>query len=370
MKEWAENVLKKLDNKLTAECGRMGEKIPYIAEKGVYKKNMIEENLSWWTNGFWAGMLWQMYHATGKEVYKETAEKSEQWLDEALVRYEGLHHDVGFMWLHTAVADYRLTGNPDSRRRALHAANLLAGRYNPAGRFIRAWNLDKAGWMIIDCMMNISLLYWAAEETKDPRYSYIAGSHADTAMEKLMRPDGSCNHIAVMDPRSGELLELPEGQGYASGSSWSRGQAWAVYGFALAFRHTGDVRYLDTAKRAAHYFIANVALTEGIALVDFRAPKEPVQWDTTASACAACGLLEIAEAVPELEKELYRHHGEQILKKLEEKYCNWKEEEDGILQFGTAAYHRQEDTHVPIIYGDYFFTEGVLRLAGREFGIW
>lgn len=86
MKEWAENVLKKLDNKLTAECGRMGEKIPYIAEKGVYKKNMIEENLSWWTNGFWAGMLWQMYHATGKEVYKETAEKSEQWLDEALVR--------------------------------------------------------------------------------------------------------------------------------------------------------------------------------------------------------------------------------------------------------------------------------------------
>lgn len=123
------------------------------------------------------------------------------------------------MWLHTAVADYRLTGNPDSRRRALHAANLLAGRYNPAGRFIRAWNLDKTGWMIIDCMMNISLLYWAAEETKDPRYSYIAGSHADTAMEKLMRPDGSCNHIAVMDPRSGELLELPEGQGYASGSS-------------------------------------------------------------------------------------------------------------------------------------------------------
>lgn len=110
-----------------------------------------------------------------------------------------------------------------------------------------------------------------------------------------------------------------------------------MYGFALAFRHTGDVRYLDTAKRAAHYFIANVALTEGIALVDFRAPKEPVQWDTTASACAACGLLEIAEAVPELEKELYRRHGEQILKKLEEKYCNWKEEEDGILQFGTAA---------------------------------
>lgn len=370
MKEWAERILSRIDRKIEAECGRMGEKIPYIAEDGVYQKNMIEENLSWWTNGFWAGMLWQLYHATGKEIYRETARKSEVWLDEALVRYEGLHHDVGFMWLHTAVADYRLTGSADSRRRALHAANLLAGRYNPAAGFIRAWNLDKTGWMIIDCMMNISLLYWAAEETKDPRYSYIASRHADTAMRLLMRPDGSCSHIAVLDPETGELLELPAGQGYASGSSWSRGQAWAVYGFALAYRHTGDCRYLETAKRAAHYFIANVALTDGIALVDFRAPKEPVQWDTTASACAACGLLEIAGAVPELEKELYRRHGEMILKKLEEQYCNWKEDEDGILQYGTAAYHREEDTHVPIIYGDYFFVEGVLRLADRGFDIW
>lgn len=368
--DWIRDSLEKTEKKLEAEAGRMGEKIPYIAENGRYEKDMRDENLSWWTNGFWAGMMWQMYHASGKELFKEAACKTEKTLDRALENYEGLHHDVGFMWMHTAAADYRLTGNPLSRKRALHVANLLAGRFNYAGKFIRAWNLDKTGWMIVDCMMNLSLLYWASEETGDPRYAQIADMHADTAMKEVMRPDGSCNHIVVFDPETGAVTEKPGGQGYGEGSAWSRGQAWALYGFALAFLHTGREEYLDTAKRAAHYFIANIAMTDHVSLSDFRAPEEPVVWDTTAAACAACGLLQIAEMVPELEQGLYRFHGEKIVKRLTETHCCWDEIKDGILQYGTAAYHRKEDTHVPIIYGDYFLTEGLLRLAGKGFMIW
>lgn len=131
-----------------------------------------------------------------------------------------------------------------SRIRAMHAATLLAGRYNPNGRFLRAWNGDKTGWMIVDCLMNLSLLYWASDETGDPRYAEIAQNHADTALRVLLRPDGSCNHIAVLDPVTGELTGAPAGQGYAPGSSWSRGQSWAVYGFALSAKHTGEARYL------------------------------------------------------------------------------------------------------------------------------
>lgn len=366
---WELEILEKLDQKLEAECSRMGKKIPYIAENGHYEKDMREVNLSWWTNGFWAGMLWQMYHATGKDIYKTTAEYTEESLDGALENFEGLHHDVGFMWMLSAVADYRQTHSEKARKRALHAATLLAGRFNPNGNFIRAWNQEKTGWMIIDCMMNLSLLFWAADEINDVRFKEIACRHADTAAKVLMRPDGSCGHIAILNPENGELLETPAGQGYASGSSWSRGQAWAVYGFTLAFKHTGDIRYLDIAKRAAHYFIANVAMTGYVSIVDFRAPKEPVQWDTTAAACAACGLLQIADQVPELERELYHFHGEKILKALSE-HCNWDPKEDGILQDGTAAYHREEDTQVPIIYGDYFFTEGILRLSGRQAPMW
>ncbi|WP_312501674.1 glycoside hydrolase family 88 protein [Lacrimispora sp.] len=370
MKETLLEIYGKIEEKLKAECERLGEKIPYISENGRYQKDMREENNSWWTNGFWAGMLWQMYHGTGEEIYKRTAEDSEIALDRALAGFVGLHHDVGFQFLHTAVADYRLTGREESRVRGLHAASLLAGRFNPVGGFIRAWNLDKTGWMIVDCLMNLPLLYWAGKELDDPRFSAIADLHAHTALQVLLRKDGSCNHIGVLDPLTGELLECPGGQGYGAGSSWSRGQAWAVYGFALAFMHTGHQEYLDGAKQIAHYFLANTALTGCVALTDFRAPEEPVSWDTTASACAACGFLQIAEMVPDLEKRLYYESAQKILLTLAESHCNWNPEEDGILQNGTVAHGREHETHVPIIYGDYFFVEGISRLLGKEFMIW
>ena len=363
-------IFEKIDRKLEAECGRVGEKIPYTTQNGLYQADMRDENLSWWTNGFWAGMLWQMYHATGKELYCRTARHSEEAFDRALERFEGLHHDVGFQFLHTAVADYRLTGNEKSKVRGLHGASLLAGRFNGKGNYIRAWNKDMPGFMIVDCLMNIPLLYWAGEELKDPRFAWIADQHAHTAMTVLVREDGSCNHIAVFDPASGELLDLPGGQGYGPGSSWSRGQAWALYGFALAYRHTGRREYLDTAKRTAHYFIANTAMTGYVSLCDFRAPAEPVYWDTTASACAVCGLLEIAEQVPEQEKSLYGDAAARMLMALEEKHCCKKKKKDSIVQNGTEAYGKEGGVHIPLIYGDYFFVEGILRLMGKGFMIW
>ncbi|MBS6643756.1 MAG: glycoside hydrolase family 88 protein [Clostridiaceae bacterium] len=365
-----QEIIDNIDKKLQAECARLDGRIPYMAKEGRYLEDMRENKLSWWTNGFFVGMNWQMYQCTGNPLYMETARKTELELDEALRRYVGLHHDVGFQFLHTAVADYRLTGNEESRVRGLHAANLMAGRFNPAGNYIRAWNGTKTGWMIVDCLMNIPLLYWAAKEEEDPRYSDIADRHAHTALESLQRKDGSCNHIAVFDPANGELLEHPGGQGYGEGSSWSRGQAWAVYGLALAYLHTKKEEYLDGAKRAAHYFISNAALTGYVSLVDFRAPKEPVYWDTSATACAACGLLQIAEMVPELEKPLYYESAVRMLEALEAGHCDWDPSKDGILLNGTGTYGKLEDTHVSLIYGDYFFVEGILRLAGKGFMIW
>ena len=147
---WAEDAYQKTVTKIFEECKRVGDRIPYIAEDGVYREDKAQTDIVWWTNGFWPGILWQMYHATGEEMYKETAERVEDKLDRALDLYTGLHHDVGFMWLHSAVADYRITGKERSRARGLHAAHLLAGRYNPRGRFIRSWNRDRSGWVIVD----------------------------------------------------------------------------------------------------------------------------------------------------------------------------------------------------------------------------
>lgn len=380
MKQKLEEIYGKIDAKLQAECARLDGQIPYVPIDGRYPDKGSQDPF-WWTNGFWAGMLWQMYKSGGEEIYKVTAKKSEAVMEKVLEGFVGMHHDVGFQFLHTAVADYRLTGDERAKVLGLHAANILAGRFNPIGNFIRAWNdnngkgMDvksdnKSGWMIIDCLMNIPLLYWAGQETNDPRLAYIADQHAHTALRVLMREDGSCNHIGILDPSTGEVLELPGGQGYGPGSSWSRGQSWAVYGFALAYLHTGKQEYLDAAKRAAHYFIANIVSTDYVSVVDFRAPKEPLYWDTTATACAACGMLQIAEMVPEYEKSLYYDSGVKMLMALNEKHCDWNTETDGILQNGTASYWGEKDRQVPIIYGDYFFAEGILRLMNRGFMIW
>ena len=374
-KSWLNETFAKTEKKLEATCKRVGDKIPYIPTDGRYTDHGAP-NISSWTNGFWGGIMWQLYHATKNKIYRQSAENLEKRLDNAFDNYVGLHHDVGFMYLHTAVANHRLTGNEQSFKRGLHAANLLAGRYNPSGDFIVAWNVESKGWMIIDTMMNLPLLYWADQALGRPHYSYIANRHADKAIEKLIRPDGSCNHIVVLDHHTGETLEVPGGQGYDTGSSWSRGQAWAIYGFSLCYHYTKQQRYLDAAKRVAHYFIANIAKTDYIPLCDFRAPKAPVIFDTTAGNIAMCGLLSIAEQVTELEKDFYEDAAISILKSMVAGNTDFNLDTDGVTINGTTAYHHNKGNHkghkhhVPVIYGDYFFVEGLLRLMGKSFLIW
>ncbi len=382
-REWLEGIYQKLLVKMKAECGRVGTKIPYSPKDGRYS-DMAEAfpgGIGFWTNGFWPGMLWQMYSATEDEIYKETAEGVEERLAGLLDTFESLDHDIGFLFLPSAVANYRKTGNKDARRRGLHAANILAGRFNPVGKFIRAWNgsvgpvmgeKESSGGMIIDCMMNIPLLYWAAKETGDPRFHHVAVSHAKTAQQYIVREDGSCNHIVVFDPQTGEFLDNPGGQGFEQGSAWSRGQSWAVYGFSLSYRHTGDESFLNTAKRCAHYCISNLAVNGWLPLVDYRAPKEPLKYDSTAGMITACGLLELAEHVGEYEKNLYTTAALNILKACDAKFSNWDPEADSIVDGGTFFYHDPEgkNTEVPIIYADYYFIEALLRLKGEALFIW
>ena len=375
---WAEEIADKILKKMEKVEERNREAIPYMPHDGRYNNYNTPEMRGWWTNGFWAGIMWQLYAVTGNERYAETARFTEEVFDQCIEHYERLDHDMGFMWLHTAVADYRLTKNEKSRTRGLHVASIFSSRFNSNGNFIRAWNtwgpndtVDKTGWAIIDCMMNVPLLHWASDETHDPRFREVAIRHTNTVMKEFIRPDGSSNHICCLDPMTGEMLDNPGGQGYESGSSWSRGQAWALYGFALSYRHTKDQKYLDAAKRVANYFIANLVRSDFLPLCDFRQPAEPVYYDSTAGACAACGFLEIAEHVGEYEKQLYIDAAMRVLKAMEANWCDWDPERDSILQMGTAAYHnRPAELHVPIIYGDYFFIEAVLRLLGKDFLIW
>lgn len=356
-------MLNKLSEKLLVTAKRSEDKIPYTAVNGVHD-NKIETDICWWTNGFWPALMWQMYAETKNEQFLITARKAQKALDGAFAHYDELHHDVGFMWYLSCGSDYKLTKSPEARLRTLYAANLLMGRFNMRGGFIRAWNDDKIGWSIIDCMMNIPLLYWASTELNDDRYRQIAMAHADMTMRQHVRPDGSVNHIVSHSLENGEPLEYPMGQGYASGSSWSRGQAWAIYGFAQSYSHTGKAEYLDAAKKTAHYFIANTH-NNPVPVSDFRAPAKPVILDTTAAAIAACGLIEISKAVGEYEAEVYLAAARRIVDCLYENYCDLSLDNDSILQMGNEAYH-SEKGQLPIIYGDYYLVEAVRLLLGRE----
>lgn len=371
---WVDETLKKIENKMNKVSKRSAHKIPYTTVDGIHNDYSDDKNICWWTNGFWGGMMWKLYLLTGDESYIKIAKEVEEKLDKNLMNFDGLDHDNGFKWLLTSVASYRFTDDKNSKNRSLLAAANLAGRYNPVGKFIRAWNQwpgndeDHRGWAIIDCMMNLPLLYWAYDETKDPLYYQIAVNHADTAKRCFVRGDGSVNHIVEFNPETGEMLRTYGGQGYEIGSSWTRGQGWGLYGFVLSYLHTKDTSYLETAKRIANYFIANIP-EDGFIPVDFRQPEE-CQWeDSTAAAIAACGLIEIAKLEKGRESQVYLKPALQMLKALADSRCNWDENQDNLLEKCTAAYHNDEH-EFSIIYGDYYFLEALMKLQENDILLW
>ncbi|MCR5691699.1 MAG: glycoside hydrolase family 88 protein, partial [Eubacterium sp.] len=347
-------------------------RIPYLTENGHYE-DMTEKNILWWTNGFWGGILWQMYHLTGEEVYKKEAEILEEKLDKNLMDPFGMDHDSGFKWLLTAIANFKITGSDMSMRRGLLAAENMAGRFNLAGSYIRAWNDPcdgkAAGTAIIDCMMNLPLLYWASQHSKDPRFQQVAVAHAQTVIQKFVRPDYSVIHIGRFDPATGEFLGSEGGQGMEVGSSWTRGQAWAVYGFPLSYRHTKFTQYLDMAEKIAQRFIERIPENYHIP-VDFDQAADCPWEDSSATGIAACGFLELADLVEsEEKKEYYTRVAEKLLRTLYEELSNWDDGVDYIIENCSAAYH-DKDHNFPMVYGDYYFIEGILRLAKKDIFLW
>ena len=372
---WAEQLFGKIDNKLSAMTLRSRNKIPDgVDENGFHVE---KSDITWWCNGFWGGLNWLMYDYTKNEEYMKTAKQSEILMDKALVKYEKLHHDVGFMWHILSGASYRLTGDNGAKQRNLYCAAMLASRFVLGGNFIRAWNgKNDLNWSIIDCLMNLPVLYWATEVIGDDRFKRIAMEHADMAIMDHLREDGSIAHIVEHDREEGDPVATYAGQGYAVGSSWSRGQAWGVYGFILSYMHTGEQRYLDAAKQVANYFIANCS-DDWLPRIDFRAPSTPVYYDSTAGAIAACGFIELAKALPEGEGGMYMNAAISILRAMEEKFCDFDPANDHMLGYGSVRYPipdkftpEQAGVHISIIYGDFFYTEAVLKLLGSEFNPW
>ena len=366
----SQKTLKLALDKVTKTACRVQGRIPYRSIDGRFN-DLTDLDIAWWTNGFWPGLLWLAHGQTQNTQLAEWAKQSEVYLDRALLDHFGLHHDVGFMWHISSVACYKLDGNKDSLRRGMMAASVLASRFNLAGHYIRAWNSDwgqkyeHTKWAIIDCLMNLPLLYWASEELKDPRFRQIAIAHTETVMKHFIYPDGSSRHIVEFDPDSGAFVRSHCGQGYADDSAWSRGCSWLVHGMALAARYTGRSDFLACAELAARYFLDNLP-EDHVPWADFKAPTNQYK-DSSAAAITASGLLTLAPLVPEQRKDLYIDGARNILSSLADSYMA-PDDDEALLAHGCAAYHMnnadQQDTS--LIYGDYFFVEALIKLQGGQ----
>ena len=372
---WKKEALNFIIEKTEVNNRKIGVNFPHASHDGKYKL----ENEQWWTAGFWPGLLWKVYSQTNDDSLKITAEQCEEKMDRLLTNTECIDHDMGFMWTLTSLANYKLTGNKESRRRALLAANLLSARFNTEGNYIRAWNAwigrkDNSGVAIIDCLMNLPLLYWASEETGDPRFKHIAKRHVNMVLEHFIREDGSVQHMVVFDSETGEVVEKLGGQGFAPNSAWARGCAWAVYGLTLSYKYTKDIKILNAAKKTAHYFISNLQDNK-CPVWDFRVPEDGEKKyrypDSSAGAIAACGLLLLSKYAGEFEDYIYKNAGEEILKALYIE-CSSKdnEKEEGLIMNGTGHFPEQTNLDVPLIYGDYYFVEGLSILNGDELLFW
>ena len=219
------------------------------------------ENVEW-TTGFWTGVIWLAYEHTGDEAFRRAAEiQVDSFLHRIQNKIDVNHHDMGFLFSLSCVAAYKLTGSEKAREAALLAADHLAGRYREKGQFLQAWgNVGEASEyrMIIDCLLNLPILYWASEVTGDGKYARMAENHIRTAMKCILREDDSTYHTYFMDMEAGEPAYGVTHQGNRNGSAWARGQAWGIYGIALSYHYLRDESYIELFERVADFFIKHL----------------------------------------------------------------------------------------------------------------
>lgn len=359
-KEYIDRLWQRCVNKVSLTAERIGGGLPYTTKDGKYQ---CRKDIEWWTNSFWTGIMWLMYEKTNEEKYRIYAEEGESKINGNFNQAEKIDHDAGFMWLLSSVCNYELTGNEQAKNYGILAAHMLAARFQLNGHFIRAWNsAGNEGVAIIDCMMNLPLLYWASDMINDNRLRNIAMSHADTVLKYFTYDDGHVNHIVEFDTDTGAFVRSIAGQGYADNSAWSRGQSWAINGFTQSYMYTGEERYLTAAKNAADYFI-DACGENNLPLCDFMQPEDKDFIDSSAAAIAAEGLIKLYSVIEGDEKNKYLNAAISLVKALDERCCNWDNDNEAVLNYGMERYN---SGYQALIYGDYYFMSAIAML--REIG--
>ena len=276
-----------------------------------------------WTSGFWTGEVWLSYENAKNEKDKELFETAgkkqvDSFLERINIRHYIDHHDMGFLYIPSCVAAYSLISYENAKEAAIKAADQLCSRYRPEGKYIQAWGemwaRDNAR-LIIDCMLNVPLLYRASELTKDEHYAEIAKNHIITTMKYIIRDDDSTWHTIFFDPDTGEFSHGATCQGYKDASAWARGQAWGIYGTAIAYKNTGDKEYIKYFERVSKYFLKHLPKDLcpywDLSFGDGDESEQPR--DSSSAAIAVCGFLEMSKYLYEESRAYYTSVAKKIM---------------------------------------------------------
>lgn len=340
------------------------------SENGFYQPT---ENRDW-TTGFWTGEIWLAYEHTKNPALKEAGEiQMKDFLNRIEEKIDVETHDLGFLYSPSCVAGYKLTGSQVGRMAALKAAEELITRFHEKGEFIQAWgplNAPDNYRLIIDCLLNLPLLYWATEETGEEKYRQVAEKHIHTALANVIRPDFSTWHTFFFNRETGAPDHGATCQGYRDGSAWARGQAWGVYGTAVGYKYTKRESYIPIFKGVTEYFLRH--LPEDLVPywdLEFGDGNEDQPRDSSSASIAACGMLEMAKYLPSKEAAYYISIAKRLMKSVVDHYAvKDPSQSNGLVLHSTYSNHSPYNTcnHYGVdecnIWGDYFYMEALTRL--------
>ena len=331
------------------------------------------KNDSGWTQGFYTGMLWIAYEMTGKDRYMNAALAQIPSYTNRIDNKLGTDtHDMGFLYVPSCVAAYKLTGDEEALSTAIKAADQLKSRYHEKGEFIQAWGKMGAAnnyRLIVDCLMNIPLLYWATEATGDESYRDIAIKHFNTTVAYAFRNDGSTYHTYFFDPVTGAPLRGETHQGASDDSTWARGQAWAMYGPMLTYSYEHNEAALNAFIGTANYFLDYLP-ADYVPYWDLSFSDGAYQpKDSSSAAIAVCALLEGAKCLDESDplRAKYVNAAKRIMNSLIDNYTTVDDyKANGLLLH--ATYNKNSNTGVDEmnIWGDYFYMEALQRMLDPE----
>ncbi len=321
-----------------------------------------------WTNAFWTGCLWLAFEYSQDETIKDLAHTNVlSFLERVNQQIELDHHDLGFLYTPSCMAEYRINQNASALEASLKAADKLIERYQEKGGFIQAWG--ELGHqdhyrLIIDCLLNIQLLFFAYEQTGDMKYKEIAETHFYSSANTVIRDDASAFHTYYFDSQTGQPIKGVTRQGYSDDSSWARGQSWGIYGIPLSYRKMKDPHQISLFKGMTNYFLN-------------RLPEDKVSYwdlifndgsdqsrDSSATAISVCGIHEMLKYLPEVDqdKDIYKHAMHTMLRSLIEHYSN-RDIEPGrpLLLHGVYSWHSGKGIDEGNIWGDYYYLEALIR---------